>query len=240
MIKLLRTIFCLSIGIALVFSVLLYAANSQQITLNQHGIRSRNPYVVDRFVRNGKTIDRVIVPGPPSPPPGFYRPIVARLPVPNPAAGINVISNVPASTWAFGCSATSASMMFGHYDNTVFTNIYTGPTNGGVFPITNETWGTAVINSATLALNPLSATRNGLDGRTIKGHVDDYWFAYGDPGPDPFITGGWPEHVQGECTGDYMGTNQSLFNNSDGSTTFFYDANGDPLYDYSGYEPTYR
>jgi hypothetical protein len=76
----------------------------------------------------------------------------------------------------------------------------------------------------------------GIDGRPIKGHVDDYWVATDSLAPDPFI-GNWTEHTKGDCTGDYMGTSQSTFGNKDGSTTFWNDTDGDPLYDYTGGEP---
>jgi uncharacterized repeat protein (TIGR01451 family) len=188
--------------------------------------------VVDRFIENGKSIDEVIVPGPPHPPEGSVRAEVANLPVPDIAAGTNTIANVPAMTWVFGCSATSAAMMFGHYDNRGYPDMYAGPTNGGDFPMTNAAWGTAVINTETRALCPLSATRNGLDGRAIKGHVDDYWIKNGNTWPDPFI-GHWAEHTQGECTGDYMGTNQLQLGNTDGGTTFYYYTDGSPVYDYT-------
>jgi YD repeat-containing protein len=213
-------------------------SDNKEIPLNQYGIRSTNPYVVDRFIENGKLIDMVIVPGRPNPPGGVSMQ-VAVVPEPDIAAGTNTLSNVPALTWCFGCAATSAAMMFGYYDNSGYHNMYAGPTNGGVFPMTNVTWGTAVINGETRALCPLSATRMGLDGRTTKGHVDDYWIKYGSSALDPFI-GNWPEHTHGECTGDYMGTNQSSFGNSDGSTTFFFYSNGVPLYDFTLYEPSHR
>ena len=161
------------------------------------------------------------------------------LPEPDIAAGTNTLSNVPALTWCFGCSATSAAMMFGHYDNSGYPNMYAGPTNGGVFPMTNESWGTVVIGGETRALCPLSATRMGLDGRTTRGHVDDYWIAILNAGPDPFI-GNWPEHTHGDCTGDYMGTNQSNFSNVDGSTTFVFYTDGSPLYDFTEWEPEKR
>ena len=213
-------------------------SDNKEIPLNQYGIRSTNPFVVDRFIENGKLIDMVIVPSRPNPPEGFSEQ-VAVAPKPDIAAGTNTISNVPALTWCFGCSATSAAMMFGHYDNSGYPNMYTGPTNSGVFPMTNATWGTAVINGETRALCPLSATRLDLDDRTTKGHVDDYWIMYGSSAPDPFIDQ-WTEHTHGECTGDYMGTNQSLFGNSDGSTTFYYYTDGAPLYDYTNCEPSCR
>ena len=213
-------------------------ANDKTIPLNQYGIRSLNPYVVDRFTVDGKQIDEIIVPSRPTPPIGITRQ-AASVPKPDIYAGTNSISNVPAMTWVFGCSATSAAMMFGHYDNTVFPNMYAGPTNGGVFPMTNATWGTVYINGETRALCPLSATRLGLDGRTTKGHVDDYWVKYGSVLPDPFV-GNWTPHAHGECTGDYMGTNQSLVNNTDGATTFYNYTSGAPLYDFAVYEPSRR
>ena len=243
MTKTLRRLFCCFIVCFLTCFILIHPAISdesanEEIPLNQYGIRSTNPYVVDRFIEDGKSIDMVIVPSMPHPPEGFISQ-VAMVPEPDIAAGTNTISNVPAMTWCFGCSATSAAMMFGHYDNSDYSNMYAGPTNGGVFPMTNEVWGTVVISGETRALCPLSATRLNLDGRTSKGHVDDYWIKYGSSLPDPFI-GNWTEHTHGECTGDYMGTNQSLVSSSDGSTTFYYYTNGAPLYDYTGCEPSKR
>ena len=243
MAKTLRNVFCCFTVVFLTCSVLIHPAISdesanEEIPLNQYGIRSTNPYVVDRFIEDGKLIDEIIVPSMPHPPEGFT-PQMAMVPEPDIAAGTNTISNVPAMTWCFGCSATSAAMMFGHYDNADYPNMYAGPTNGGVFPMTNATWGTVVINGETRALCPLSATRLDLDGRTNRGHVDDYWISYDDPGPDPFI-GNWTEHTYGECTGDYMGTNQSLLSNPDGQTIFYNYKNGDPLYDYTGCEPDNR
>jgi hypothetical protein len=241
--KRLRTVFCcfavfLSACLLLGDPAISDDSISGRIPLNQHGVRSSNPYVVNRFIYNGKTIDEVIFPGQPNPPKAFSRE-AASVPEPDVAAGTNAISLVPAMTWVFGCSATSAAMMFGHYDNAGYPNMYTGPTNGGVFPMTNAIWGTVVINGETRALCPLSATRLGLDGRAVKGHVDDYWIRTGDPGPDPFI-GNWEQHTYGECTGDYMGTNQSLLENVDGNTKFYFYPNGDPIYDYKDSEPAKR
>ncbi|MBW2740736.1 MAG: hypothetical protein JRE64_18255, partial [Deltaproteobacteria bacterium] len=241
--KILRNVFCCFTVCFLTCFILVHPAiadesANKEIPLNQYGIRSTNPYVADRFIEDGKSIDMVIVPSRPRPSEGFIRQ-VAMVPEPDIAAGTNTISNVPAMTWCFGCSATSAAMMFGHYDNSDYIDMYTGPTNGGVFPMTNEVWGTVVINEETRALCPLSATRLNLDGRTIMGHVDDYWINFGNPGPDPFIDS-WTEHTHGECTGDYMGTNQSSFSNTDGSTTFYYYPDGSPLYDYIPGDSTKR
>ena len=209
-------------------SVFQFTSVSIAATLNPYGVESDNPYVVSRFVVEGESIDEVIVPGQP---PEFYRAPVAAIPESDIAAGTKTLPNVPAFDWSYGCSATSAAMMFGYYDNMGFPNIYTGPTNGGVMPMTNAAWGKGEC--------PLSATHQGKDGRTIKGHVDDYWIEYGSTAQDPFI-GNWTEHAQGGCTGDYMGTNQSSKSNNDGSTTFYFNSLGGRLYDYTGSEPGRR
>ncbi|GAJ01864.1 unnamed protein product, partial [marine sediment metagenome] len=83
-------------------------------------------------------------------------------------------------------------------------------------------------------------THQGKDGRTIRGHVDDYWIDFGDAGPDPWIVNGWIEHTPGDCTGDFMGTNQSAAGNVDGGTIFYNYTDGAPLYDYTGCEPDER
>ena len=105
------------------------ASASGAATLNPYGVLTDNPYVVNRFMEDGKWIDEVIVPGRP---PEIYRAQAAIIPEPNVAAGTNTLPNVPAFDWSYGCSATSAAMMFGYYDNIGYPNIYTGPTNGGV------------------------------------------------------------------------------------------------------------
>ena len=193
-----------------------------------------NPYVVRTFVdEEGRQIDKIVVPGRPP----EIKAAVAVVPEPNPAMGINVLSNVPAFDWSYGCSATSAAMLMGYYDNTGYSNMYAGPTNGGVCPMDNSVWGSGIGGSDGEC--PLSATHQGKDGRTTKGHVDDYWTNYGSAAPDPYI-GNWVEHTHGDCTGDFMGTNQSLFGNIDGETTFFMWTNGDPLYDYTECEPDER
>ncbi len=175
---------------------------------------SPDRYITERFIDStGREVVKIMVPG--KPPDGF------RMPPADPADASFSLSNVPAYDWSFGCSATSAAMMAGYYDRTGFTNMYAGPTNGGVAPMDNSVWGTVTINGEVRAQCPFSATRNGLDGRTTRGHVDDYWVQYGHAGPDPYITNGWTQHTYGDCTGDYMKTNQSAYNSSDGSTWFY-------------------
>jgi hypothetical protein len=121
-------------------------------------------------------------------------------------------------------------MIFGYYDRTGFANMYSGPCNGGVAPLTNLGGQCSII-----------ATQNGFDGRATKGHVDDYWISYQSPGPDPW-EGNWTEHTWGGCTADYMGTNQWKWDyiggdgikdfNTDGSTALFSYTSATKLYDY--------
>jgi YD repeat-containing protein len=155
----------------------------------------------------------------------------------------SILSDVPAFYWSYGCSATSAAMLFGYYDRIGYNNMYTGPTNGGVCPLDNSVWGQTEYPGVVCGETPLSATHNGIDGRVERGHVDDYWVD-ADYQVDPYA-GHWTEHTIGTCTADYMGTNQWKYGspveyNSDGGTIFFTNSTGDPTYDYSSQEPTYR
>jgi hypothetical protein len=177
------------------------------------------------LVSQEPTLRQAIANSPPEPPLGERRPIVS----PEELQAANFLPNVPASTWAFGCGATAASMIAGYYDRTAYSNMYAGPTNGGVFPLTNSIWGTTVISGEVRALNPLSATRDGLDGRSGYGHIDDFWVSLvpGDA-DDPYITGGWDPHPYGDCTADYMKTNQSEYFNKDGWTTIHFMDDGSP------------
>lgn len=203
-----------------------------QLTAQYQINPQEDKYVLRTFTINGKIVEEIIIPGPPERPAGYY-PVAVELPQPNIAAGINTLSNVPAFDWSFGCTATSAAMIAGYYDRTSYPNMYTGPTNGGVMPMDNSSWPDWVdMNSDNRHQCPLSATHLGLDGRSTKGHVDDYWKWYGQPGPDPWV-GNWTEHSYGDCTGDYMKTNQwvnpgSGFN-TDGSTVYYSYTDGSPI-----------
>ena len=186
---------------------------------------SLKEYIVDSVVtKDGRVAIAVIVPGKP---PENY-----RAPIAYPTKSSVILPQVPAFNWSFGCSATSASMIAGHYDNMGYPNMYAGTTNGGLMPMNNSSWPDVWINGELRHQCPLSATRNGVDGRTTKGHVDDYWIGSGAQGPDPWV-GSWPEHAYGECTADYMKTNQWIdppnIINNDGSTAFWYWDDGAPM-----------
>jgi len=195
-------------------------------------------YLTAQLVRtletpDGKLIDEIRVPGGLKPE-GY---IPANIPL---TRSDVVISGVPGFDWAYGCSATSAAMAMGYYDRNSYVNMYTGPTNGGVCPIPTSgvpvwTYTSYTAPPGTQPVTcyecPLSVTHNGFDGRTAKGHVDDYWAGYGATGPDPWV-GNWAEHTQGDCTGDYMQTSQWITGsaNTDGGTTFYYSTIGAPTY----------
>jgi hypothetical protein len=204
---------CTAVGVVLTLIIALHAVP----VLAEEPVVQKNPYLVQTFVgADGRQIDKIIVPGRPP----EIKAAVAAVPEPRIEMGTNSVSNVPAFDWSYGCSATSGAMMAGYYDNAEYVNMYTGPTNGGVCPLDNSDWGYMAGEC------PLSATHNGFDGRTTRGHVDDYWVSYLSGLQDPFITNGWDEHTYGDCTGDYMKTNQYNYGNDDGSTTFYFFTNG--------------
>ncbi len=137
-------------------------------------------YSVDTIsLPNGKVLNKVGIIGPPVPPPGYE--IERRsvsLPEPDSAAAINTLT-VPAFKWVFGCSAVSGAMIAGYYDRSGFTNMYTGPTNGGLMPLDNSSWPTWSDGYKTYPNCPLIASKNGIDGRATRGSIDDYWVEYG-------------------------------------------------------------
>jgi hypothetical protein len=195
------------------------------------GEPERDSYQV-RLVKapNGETLQEMIINGPPEPPEGYLRPIVT-LNDPHQYDNLSIVTSVPAFNWSFGCSATSAAMIAGYYDRTGYPNMYAGPTHGGVMPMDNSYWPDWTDDcGATRHQCPLSATHNGLDGRSTRGHVDDYWVCYGSTADDPFY-GNWTEHTYGDCTGDFMYTNQtSNYGVSDGATRFYSYSSNSKLY----------
>ena len=172
---------------------------------------------------DGTVIEEDIIKGPPVPPPGFeIERQAVSLPEPDTIAGINILT-VPAFNWVFGCSAVSGAMIAGYYDRNGYPNIYTGPTNGGVMPLDNSSWPTWSDGYATYRYpsNPLTASKEGVDGRTTRGSIDDYWVKYVSIDLDPYITNGWTQHPWGDAIGDYMQTSQSAFKLIDGYTRFY-------------------
>ena len=219
----------------ILFALLIPMMSSNSFTQEK---KTLEDYIVDRFIdETGREVVCIIVPG--RPPEGYRAPSVevpgieqrkkGRKNTKDQMLTTYSLSNVPAFNWCYGCSATSGAMMAGFYDNQNYPNMYTGPANSGVVPQDNSTWGYGEC--------PLSATHSGYDGRTARGHVDDYWVSYGSGADDPYISNGWTQHTWGDCTADYMGTNQSAHNVTDGATRFYYYSSGAPLYNFSAPSP---
>ena len=170
---------------------------------------------------DGTSLVKEIINGPPTPPPGYeLERLAVALPEPDEARGVNILT-VPAFSWVFGCSSVSGAMVAGYYDRNGYPNMYTGPTDGGVMPLTNSSWPIWSDGYQTYPNLPLAASHNGVDGRTTRGSIDDYWVQYDSTAQDPYITGGWTQHAWGDAIGDYMKTSQSSYDNTDGSTTFY-------------------
>lgn len=202
-------------------------------TMNAPGIVAAadpiNPYYSEEIITlsDGGQLVQARINGPAQPPPGHE---LDRAPVtPSALARPGVASSlaVPAYNWVFGCSAVSAAMIGAYFDRNGLPGIYTGPANGGVMPMDNSIWPTWVDGTGeTYSGNPLVASRQGLDGRSSKGSIDDYWVAVDSTAPDPYISGGWTQHTWGDAYGDYMKTSQSAYDNPDGSTRFSWWLNG--------------
>ena len=191
-----------------------------------------NPYYTERALdaADGESLTETIINGPAKPPAGFEAQNRAVSASELSVSSNAVILDVPAYDWVFGCSAVSGSMIAAYYDRNGYANMYTGPTNGGVMPMNNSIWGTWSDGYTIYPLNPLTASKNGLDGRVTKGSIDDYWVSYGSSTTDPYISGGWAQHTFGDAIGDYMRTSQSTFSNSDGSTSFYnWTSSSEPL-----------
>ncbi len=183
---------------------------------------SDNAYVTYRNITlpDGRQLEGTIIHGPPKPPAGAIRPTVSLSGSIEPQSVASLV--VPAFDWSFGCSATSASMIAAYYDRNGYPKMYTGPTDGGRMPLDSSSWPDWTDgNGDPYGQCPLTASRNGLDGRLTRGSMDDHWVAYLTGVQDPFITNGWTEHSYGEAIGDYMRTSQSNYGNDDGSTVFY-------------------
>ncbi len=181
-------------------------------------------YTVEHYsLADGTALERAIINGPAEPLIGYEEETTPSL-EPLPSEG--VISNFPSYDWVFGCSAVSGAMIAAYYDRNGYGNMYSGPTNGGVMPLTDTSWPTWSDGAgANYPNNPLIASNNGVDGRSTKerGSIDDYWVEKDSTAKDPYITGSWTQHTWGSAIGDYMKTSQSAFpySNFDGSTSFW-------------------
>ncbi len=227
-------------GIILALGILLVGVNAATRASAQTGTGTQeitqvgtpiavNPYYtrVLGVTSDGMEIEADIINGPPIPPEGYsVQNQAVALPAPDVANGVNTLT-VPPYTWEYGCSSVSGSMIAAYYDRNGYPNMYTGSTNGGLMPLVYDpkdwpwsAWTETVGGQLyTYLNNPLIASHNGLDGRTTRGSIDDYWYAINSDN-DPYISGGWTPHTWGDAIGDYMYTSQSVKGNVDGSTRF--------------------
>jgi hypothetical protein len=225
------TALCLSVLLSIIVVSLAFTAYAQSVAaktpVTKGPVKEVNKHFSIQTITysDGSMLNRSQIKGPPVPPPGYEleRAAVA-LPEPNPAMRTNSLGEVPAYMWVFGCSAVSGAMIAGYHDRTTFPNMYAGPTDGGVIPLTEDSsWGTWTdIKGDQYPSNPLIASHNGLDGRATPGSIDDYWVSYLSNARDPYITKRRTQHAWGDAIGDYMKTSQSAYSNVDGSTTFYY------------------
>jgi len=133
-----------------------------------------------------------------------------------------LLPSFPSYSWVFGCSAVSGAMVAAYYDNNAYPNMYAGPTNGGVMPLSDTAWPTWLDSvNHRYPNNPLIASHNGVDGHSGNGSIDDYWVSYFSSANDPYLTNGWSQHTWGTAIGDYMKTSQSAYGNEDGGTLFW-------------------
>ncbi len=111
------------------------------------------------------------------------------------------LTEVPDYDWHAGCFGTASGNLAGYWDRHGYTNIYTGPVDGGLAPL-----GSAGKNG----IRSLWASEAGLDGRPASkaGHIDDYYITYESTGQDPYITANRPEHSP-DCIGDFIGLSQN-------------------------------
>ena len=134
------------------------------------------------------------------------------------------LSNVPGYSWSHGCTATATAMFVGYYDHFGATGCYTGRIDGGVAPMTNAVWASEGATDPDSDGCALAASEINVDGRSNRGHHDDYWSGYENEG-DPYYDGLWAQHdhyVGQPCTADFMGTNQWYnWGNVDGSTSVY-------------------
>jgi hypothetical protein len=228
---------CVLVALSIIVVIPSFTAYAENITgknpFTRGPLTKINKYFSTQSITysDGTIIERSIIHGPPKPPPGQLRETVS-LPEPIPELGINTLT-VPAFTWVFGCSAVSAAMIAGYYDHNELSNIYTGPTDGGLIPLVEDSsWGTWTDSVGdTYPNNPLVASHKGVDGRgeDVLGSIDDYWVSYLSNASDPYITVGWTQHIWGDAIGDYMKTSQTFYGNVDGSTSFYVNNSATPL-----------
>jgi len=124
------------------------------------------------------------------------------------------LTEVPNYQWEYGCFGTATGNLIGFWDRHGLPDFYTGPTTGGVAPLTT-----------TGGIRSLWASEKGFDGRPANkmGHADDYWAGYENTGADPYVIAGRAEHAP-DCIGDFIGLSQKKWTNLNGECSGNIDA----------------
>lgn len=184
--------------------------------------------IIHTTTRDGTALQAGVINGPPAPPDRAAWE-ASTVSISELGRAANTLANFPSYSWVFGCSAVSGAMIAAYYDNNGYPNMYTGPTNGGVMPQTDTSWGTW--SGGRYSNNPLVASHENIDGWVGRGSIDNYWVSEYSTADDPYITNGWSQHAWGTAIGDYMKTSQSVwpYENIDGSTRFWNYSSSDPL-----------
>ena len=95
----------------IVLALVISGSTSFVASMSPAVAQTENPYLVRTFVdEDGRQIDVIIVPGRPP----ETKAKAVNVPEPNIQMGINTLTGVPAFDWSYGCSATSAAMLFGY------------------------------------------------------------------------------------------------------------------------------
>lgn len=166
---------------------------------------------------DGTMVTADVIGGPPEPPDPIAME-ASRVAVSSLDRAATLLPNFPSYDWVYGCSAVSGAMIAGYYDNNGYPNMYAGPTNGGMMPQTDTSWGTW--SGGAYPNNPLVASRIGIDGHIGNGSIDDYWVSEGSEGPEPWEVSDI-QHTWNSAIGDFMKTSQWAYGNEDGSTLFW-------------------
>jgi len=203
---------------------------------NVSAIEEINPhYTIEHLTLDGGIeVSAHIVNGPPHPPEGFE---VERAASMIPLTGATALPDFPSYSWVFGCGAVAGGMITAYYDRNGYPNMYAGPTNGGMMPLTDTAWPTWVDSAGEeYPNNPLIASHKGVDERTTYGSIDNYWVSFNSTEDDPYITYERPQHTWDSAIGDYMKTSQSYYGNSDGSSALYFNQNKPDRYTCSAME----
>lgn len=151
------------------------------------------------------------------------------------------LTEVPDYTWHAGCFGTATGNLVGYWDRHGLPNMYSGPTAGGVAPLTSS------VASGNSGIRSLWASQAGVDGRPADkpGHIEDYWeffipqnnggyiYSYESTAPDPYTLAGRPEH-EPDCLGDFIGQSQRKYSDLDGECSGNIDAFAFNYWDKSG------